>query len=318
MQEVNTVLGPVDTADLGFTLCHEHVIVGSPGIRHTYPELMDWQGIVEEGVRRLTEAYDEGVRTIIDVTPHELGRDISILEEVSRRSRVQIIAATGTYVDIPRLLWHTDPDRIAALYIREIEQGIEGTGVRAGVIKVANNNRELTPEEVTVLRAAARASKTTGAPITTHSRPVEHGGESQMEVFDEEGVEPSRICIGHSNETTDVEYLRRLLRRGVYLGLDVYPSHRTPPDWEERTVIAKELIDEGFVDQLMFSHDWSIKLPPDDSWGSTSEEHNRSNPDGYLFITRRVLPKLRELGVTAEQIRVVMEDNPRRFLTLPS
>ena len=123
MATVSSVLGPIDTAEMGFTLSHEHVLVGSAGIQYVYPEFMPRDTIIERGIRDLKEAYDEGVRTIIDVTTIDLGRDIRLLEEVSQGSGVQIICATGTWRDIPRVFWSADPDDITPLYIREDRGG---------------------------------------------------------------------------------------------------------------------------------------------------------------------------------------------------
>ena len=124
MPKINSVLGPLDTADMGFTLSHEHVLVSSAGIQQIYPEFIPRDAIIERGINDLKIARAEGVRTIIDVTTIDLGRDIRMLEDVSRGSGVNIIAATGTWRDIPRVFWEASPDAIAALYIREIEQGM--------------------------------------------------------------------------------------------------------------------------------------------------------------------------------------------------
>ena len=165
MATINSVLGPMDTADLGFTLSHEHVIVSSAGIQYVYPEFIDRAGSIECGIADLGEAYSEGLRTIIDVTTIDLGRDIRMLEQVSRESGVNIICATGTWRDIPRVFWTSTPDMIAPLYIREIEEGIEGTGIKAGIIKVANDMGGVTQEGGIILRAAARAQKATDVPM---------------------------------------------------------------------------------------------------------------------------------------------------------
>ena len=169
MPKINSVLGPLDTADMGFTLSHEHVLVSSAGIQQIYPEFIPRDAIIERGINDLKVAHAEGVQTIIDVTTIDLGRDIRMLEDVSRGSGVNIIAATGTWRDIPRVFWEASPDTIAPLYIREIEQGIEGTDIKAGVIKVANDKGGVTPQGEIILRAAARAHKATGVPISTHT-----------------------------------------------------------------------------------------------------------------------------------------------------
>ena len=156
MTQINSVLGPMDTSDLGFTLSHEHVIIGSAGIHHVYPEFVYRVETIERGVAELTTAYGEGLRSIIDVTTMDLGRDIRAIEQVSRESGINIICATGTWRDIPRAFHTASPDHIASLYIREIEEGIEVTGIMAGIIKVANDKGGVTPEGEIILRAAAR------------------------------------------------------------------------------------------------------------------------------------------------------------------
>ena len=313
MAMVNSVLGPLDTGNFGFTLSHEHVLVSSAGIQQTYPEFIDRAGTIEKAVHDLSEAYQEGIRTIVDVSTLDLGRDIRLLEEVSRRSGVQIIAATGTWLDIPRSFRASTPDMIAPLYIREVEVGIEGTGIKAGVIKVANDMGGVTSEGEIILRAAARAHKATGVPISTHTYAPERVGEQQVRIFEEEGVDLNRVYVGHSNDTTDIEYLLGLLRKGVWIGLDRYPGGSRPntPDWEGRTETAKKLIDAGFGHRIMLSHDWSVSLTIASK--ELQKERRQYNPDGYLFIKRRGLPRLKEMGVSDQVIRQIMEENNSRY-----
>ena len=313
MTEINSVLGPMDTADLGFTLSHEHVIVSSAGIQYVYPEFIDRAGSIERGIADLGQAYSEGLRTIIDVTTIDLGRDIRMLEQVSRESGVNIICATGTWRDIPRVFWTSTPDMIAPLYIREIEEGIENTGIKAGIIKVANDMGGVTEEGEIILRAAARAQIATNVPISTHTWAPERVGEQQVAIFEDEGVDLNRVYVGHSNDTTDTEYLIGLLEKGVWIGLDRYPGRKTEltPDWEGRTETAWKLIQAGWSHRIMLGHDWSVTL----SIASLEmqEQRRQYNPDGYLFITRRVIPRLKELGATDDDINNIFVDNPRRF-----
>ena len=159
MPMVNTVLGPVDTANLGFTLSHEHVGTNAAGLRHTYPEIIDRAGVEEQATAALKEAYDEGLRTMVDVSTFDLGRDIQLIQEVSRGSGVNIIAATGNHLAVPRPFGDLSPDVIAPLFVREIEEGIEGTGIKAGIIKVASDRGGVTQPQEVVLRAAARAHR---------------------------------------------------------------------------------------------------------------------------------------------------------------
>ena len=313
MATVNSVLGPIDTGELGFTLTHEHVVTSSAGIKQTYPELYgDYERFVEQAATTLTEAREGGVRTIIDLTTLDLGRDIRMLADLSRRTGVQIIAATGIWRDIPRALWSRSPDEIAPLFVREIEEGIEGTGIKAGIIKVANDAEGVTREGEIILRAAARAAKQTGVRISTHSYAPHRVGEQQVAVFEDEGFDLNRVYIGHSNDSTDLEYLHGLLRQGVWLGLDRHQtSAPVGPDWEGRAETLAALIKAGAGDRLMVSHDWSVLGV---SRTSDPLASRRYNPDGWLFAKRKLFPRLRELGISQEQIDLLNNDNPRRFL----
>jgi len=250
MATVNSVLGPLDSAELGFTLTHEHVVTASAGILQAYPELFgDFDRLTEQAAATLTEAREGGVRTIIDLTTLDLGRNILFLADLARRTGVNIIAATGIWRDIPRALWNRSPGEIAALFVREIEQGIEGTGIKAGIIKVANDAEGVTREGEVILRAAARAAKQTGVRISTHTYAPHRVGEQQVAIFEDEGLDLNRVYIGHSNDTTDLDYLQGLLRKGVWLGLD---RHQTSapigPDWEGRAETLAALIKAGYVD----------------------------------------------------------------------
>ena len=313
MTGVNSVLGPLDAGSLGFTLAHEHILLSSAGIRHVYPEFIDRAAIVRDAVEHLKECRAEGVETLVDVTTMDLGRDAELLAEVAEASGVNIICATGTWRDIPRAFWEADPDDVAALYVREIEEGIEGTGIRAGIIKVANDAEGVSPEGEVILRAAARASRATGAPISTHSWAPGRVGELQIAVLADEGMEMSAVYIGHSNDTQDMDYLTGLGRAGVWIGMDRTPGApiREAPSAEERTLTLGALIDAGLADRLMVGHDWSIHI------GTAGERTRRMyaehNPDRFLYITRRQLPRLRELGVSERDIRRITVDNPRRF-----
>lgn len=311
MPSVNTVLGPVAPDALGFTLCHEHIWVSSAGIPHTFPDFADRDGAMNIVVDYLRAARAEGVQTIVDVTTHDLGRDIDFFREAAQQSGVQVIACTGTWLDIPRVFAAASPDQIARLYIREIEQGIEGTGIKAGVIKVATDG-DVSPANEVILRAAARAQKATGVPITTHTNSVQQNGGQQLRIFEDEGVDMARVCIGHSNDTTDLGYLEGLLQSGAYLGMDHYALEPRPgrPSWQEKTEVLRDLIQRGYGERLMLSHDFV----PLTAWGTPRPVRPESPPpDGYLMISRHVLPYLKQIGVTDGQIHTMMVENPRRF-----
>ena len=313
MSTVNTVLGPVDVADLGVTLMHEHLLASSAGVPYTFPELVDREGAIAAGVRALTEAAAEGVGSYVDVTTVDLGRDVAVLRAVAEQSGVHVIAATGIWLDIPRTIVNgATIDQVAQVFIREIEVGIEGTGVKAGVIKVATSEEGVTPANELVLRAAARACNQTGVPITTHTAATARVGDNQVVIFQEEGVDLERVCIGHSNDTDDVDYLAGLARQGCLLGMDHFLGGRMGSlDWEERVRVIKRLVDMGLADRVTLSHDNVLSML---ALPGALEERRAYNPDGISFISRKVVPRLRELGVGEEAIHIMTVDAPRRFL----
>jgi phosphotriesterase-related protein len=304
----------VDTAHLGFTLSHEHVGTNAAGLRHTYPEFIDREGLLEQAVAAMREAYQAGVRTMVELSTFDLGRDIGLMQEVSRQSGVQLIAVTGCHLSVPRPFGEVSPDVIARLYSKEIEAGIEGTGVKAGLVKAASDRGGITPAQEVILRAVARTHLRTGVPITTHTWSPDRVGDQQVRILEEEGVDLNRVYIGHSNDGTDLDYLLGLLKKGVWLGMDRYPGGRIPgtPDWEQRTAIVKQLMDAGYTHRLMLSHDYSV---PKARYGAEVQEaRRRANPDGYTFIPRRVLPRLQELGASDDDLHQLTVENPRRFL----
>ena len=307
MATVNSVLGPVDTADLGFTLMHEHLVVSSAGVSQNYPELLG-EGFVDRLVNGLTRAKEGGVTTIVDATTIDLGRDVDVLAEASRRSGVNVIACTGWWMEIPRFIRGVTADQFAQLFVREIEEGIAGTGIKAGIIKSASDSSGVQPEEENILRGAARAHKQTGLPIMLHSYSPGQVGRQQMTILKEEGVDLSRVKFDHSNDTTDVEYLTWILEQGCYLGMDRYPGRSVSS--EERTNTMKALIDAGYTDRLLPSHDHSLV--------STMRAVPAVLPQiepgtGYLHVKEVVLPQLREMGVDEATVNRLCVNGPRNF-----
>jgi phosphotriesterase-related protein len=279
---------------------------------HHYPWRFDWEATRSNAIRELSEAKAGGVSTIIDLTTPDLGRDVEFVRDVAQASGMQVIVATGIWRDVPRSFWERDLDEIADIFVREIEEGIGRSTVKAGVIKVANDMGGVTPEGERVLRGAARALRRTGCPISTHHWAPEQVGRRQVEIFQEEGAPMDRIAIGHSADTTDVAYLEDLLRAGVYLSMDRYPGSGYRPGWEQRNATVKALIDKGWVDRLMLGHDYAPapvlagrKLSPD-----TPPERTR-----YLFVNKVAVPALKEAGVSDQDINTMLVDVPRRFLT---
>jgi phosphotriesterase-related protein len=196
---------------------------------------------VASAVDKLKAARDAGIDTIVDVTTFDIGRDIRYREEISRKSGMQIVAATGQHFFAPASYNSRSVEEITEVLIREIEQGIDDTDIKAGVIKVAARSNVMTAAEEKVFKAAARASKATGIPIATHSNSHLRAGVKQAEIFEAEGVSPARVSFGHSDDTDDMNYLVGLAKRGYTLGMDhtfwgMSPDAELP--WQKRARTA--------------------------------------------------------------------------------
>ena len=312
MATVETVLGPIDESQIGFTLSHEHTLVAMGEDNHHYPWRFDWEATRANAVRELGEAKQGGVDTIIDLTTPDLGRDVEYMADVSRATGMNIVAATGIWRDVPRSFWTRELDEIADIFEREIREGIGTTTIKAGVIKCANDAGGVTPEGERILRGAARALKRTGCPISTHHWAPEQVGRRQVEIFALEGAPMDRIAIGHSADSTDVGYLETLLKAGVYLSMDRYPGGPGRANWEQRNETVKALIDRGWADRLMLGHDHA---PSAVLKGHVRAGYIPASPTRYLHLSTVAIPGLLGMGVDQATIDLMTREVPRRFLT---
>ena len=310
MATVETVLGPMDASELGTVLSHEHVLISLGDDIHRFPWMFDMDRTRRVIVDELKEAKSGGVDTLIDLTAPDLGRDVEFVREVAREAGINVVVATGVWRDLSFSFRARTPDENAEIFVHEIEAGIGNTDIRAGVIKVANDAEGVAPEYETVLRGAARATKRTGCPISTHHWAPLKVGLRQVEIFQEEGTPMDRVCIGHSADSTDVEYLETLLRAGVYLSMDRYPGSGDRPNWEQRNATVASLVERGWANRLMLGHDYA-PLPV----RAGAPDRPRTEPTRYTFLHRVALPALREAGVSEDAIHTMMVDVPRRFLT---
>jgi len=313
---INTVTGPINAEDLGFTLMHEHVMVSAPNMYRTFPDLFGPENREQRAIDTLKRAKSEGIDTIIDATTYDLGKDPQLLAEVSAGSGVNIINVTGWWLDVPRFLSGVSPNQMAREFVKDIEEGFRGTGIKAGILKCAADFQGVTVDLELMARAASRAHVETGIPMMVHSYPTGQVARRQIEIFKEEGVDLTKVKIDHSNDTTDTEYLQWILDQGCYLGLDRYPGQFVSPHM--RTVTLKNLIDMGYGDRLCPSHDCiCLHIHKEQPDGSIPEEHDffKSNMDQYLYIHRHVIPDLLEMGITEEQVQQLFVDNPRQFFS---
>lgn len=313
-QFVPTVRGPVAPEDLGPVLMHEHVFVRSEEILRNYPHLWDEQARVADAVTRLRAVRDRGVRTIVDPTVIGLGRVARVNAEVD----LNIVAATGvyTYDSVPFFFSQYGPgtllggeDPMIELFVRDITEGIADTGVRAGMLKCAIEDR-LTAGVERVLVAVAQAHRRTGTPITVHTSPGHGTGAVALDVLEREGVDPRLVVLGHSGDSDDVTQLRALADRGAILGMDRFGLDVLLPT-DRRVATIAALAAAGYADRMVVAHDASCRIDwfaPDTLAALAPNWH-------FTFIHDEVLPALRTAGVTEDQLTTMLVDVPRGHLT---
>jgi phosphotriesterase-related protein len=263
-----------------------------------------------------------GISTIVDLTTYDVFRDIGFLEEISRKSGLHMIAATGQRFFPPNVASVTMPARtiegLAAFFTREIRQGIDGTAIKAGVIKIGVIGGKPTALEETGLRAGARAARATGAPIRIHTRAADRAGEKLAPILESEGIDPARVSFDHSDDSGEMDYFLGLVKRGYSLGMDHVHRGLSPqfkPAFKRRADCIRQLCDAGFAGKLFLSQDVEFggSLLPEDAkeWRDTIDP-----PDGLLFTTRKLIPYLGHIGVTERDIHTMTVENPRRFFRL--
>ena len=318
MPEVNTARGPIDSGALGVTLMHEHVFIMTTEVMQNYPE--SWGDDAQreaDAIERLNALKATGVDTIVDLTVIGLGRYIPRIARIAAATDLNIVVATGvyTYNDVP-FCFHFlgpgaplgGPEIMTDLFVRDIEQGIADTGVKAAILKCATDEPGVTPGVERVLRAVAQAHRQTGAPISTHTHAGSRRGLEQQRIFADEGVDLSRVIIGHSGDTTDIGYLEELIANGSYIGMDRFGLDALL-SFEDRVKTVATMCERGHADRMVLSHDANCyfdALPEDLQSAAAPNWH-------YLHIHHDVIPALNQRGVTDEQVRTMLVDNPRKI-----
>jgi phosphotriesterase-related protein len=327
MPQVQTVQGAVEAEDLGTTLIHEHLRVWDEAVHNQWPTaetaeeeppyLVPPGGDHAVAVREAKAAVDLGVKTICDPSAMFLGRDVRFMRAVSEESGLQVVPCTGiyTYDYLPLFFQSRNPDQIADLFVSDIEQGIQGTEIKAAFIKVAADEPGVTENIEKVHRAAARASVRTGAPIMAHSRPASDTGPRQIEIFEEEGVDPAKVQIAHTGDSDDLGYIEGLLEKGVWIGLDRYGLNLYLP-YENRQRTTKALLERDYANRMFLSADSCGTLDYFPARVLEQLAQAGGAEDWTIrMVPERVLPELRESGMTEEQERTMMVDNAVGWLT---
>jgi phosphotriesterase-related protein len=315
---VQTVIGPVSPDEIGFTLPHEHIyarlwdnaVVATAGWGVMFAALP----MPEDALREEIDAYrSKGGATIVDLSLPAIGRSPEKLRTISQDTGVNVVMGCG---------WYREPfyppedgidrrtaDSLAELLISEVTDGVGDTGVRPGIIgEIGANNGWVTALEERVHRAAARASLATGLALTTHSSfsPV---GLAQLKIFEEEGVDPNRVVIGHCDSWLNLDYHTAILEKGGYVEFDcigAWTIGKNVDRYETQLVDAfVELINRGYATRLLLSHD--VFAAP---------QFRYYEGVGFTYIIETFLPKLRDREIDESVIHTITVENPARILTV--
>ena len=324
MATVETLRGPVDINDLGPTLMHEHVFVLTTEFVQNYGEGAWWdeEAQIAGAIEKLNSLAAKGIKTIVDPTVIGLGRYIPRLQKLADAVDLNIIVATGlyTYGDLPFPYASRGPNATIPMpepmiddFTRDLTDGIAGTGVKAAFLKCAVEHAAMTPGVERALRAVAQVHVATGAPITVHTSTREKTADVAVPVLKEEGVDMTKVVIGHAGDSDDVDYLMRLADTGAILGMDRFGIDLyATTDTRVATIAA--LAKRGYADRMVLSHDASCFI----DWFAPDPNGMRDMllPNWhYEHISNDVLPALRGRGVTDAQIDQMLIETPRRYFT---
>ncbi|GAC84056.1 phosphotriesterase family protein [Gordonia paraffinivorans] len=317
MATVQTVTGPIDSADLGKVLVHEHIFIVGEEFRQNYQDDWDEDEKVAEAVTALTELEQLGIDTILDPTVLGLGRYIPRIQRIAEQVELNIVVATGlyTYNDIPFQFHYAGPgllfdvpEPLVTLFTKDLTEGIADTGVRAAFLKCAIEEQGLTPGVERVMRAVGRTSAETGAPITVHTNPHTQSGLVAQKILAEEGADLTKVVIGHSGDSVDLDYLMKLADAGSILGMDRFGLDLLLP-FENRVDTVAELCRRGYADRMALAHDASCFI----DWFDHDAKVAALPKWNYRHISEDVLPALRERGVSDADITTMLVDVPRRY-----
>jgi phosphotriesterase-related protein len=295
---------------------HEHIFVLTPDVQQNLAGEWDESARVEAAVEKLRAVKAAGIDTIVDPTVIGLGRYLPRIVTIAEQVELQIVVATGvyTYDDVPNYYRIRGPasgfdlpEPMVELFVRDLTEGIGGTGVRAAFLKCAIDVPGMTPGVERVLRAVAAAHHRTGAPVMVHTAPRHQAGLEVHRVLTEEGVPAASVLLAHSGDSTDAAHLSDLADRGYLLGMDRFGIDVELP-FEERVGIVAELVSRGYAESMVLSQDASCHI----DWIDPGLMEFLPNWH-YLHVVNDVLPALLERGVTQQQVDAMLVDNPKRW-----
>jgi len=334
--KIQTVRGDISPDELGITMTHEHLRMPP---KHFWPWVAGKDGKrQQDGLAFLIETTsrfaESGGKTLVDVTASHHQPDPGTLRQLSEATGLNIVVSTGFYKEplYPPFVLDWGVDDFKDFFVKELTEGAGDSGIKAGIIgEIGTFRNRVNPREEKVFRAAARAHLCTGAPISTHAT-LGTMGLAQLDILEDEGVDLSRVVIGHQDLRSDLDTHEAIMKRGAYVQYDTigkerydYVIQENRGRWEagpdlrveylaerhyrkddDRLACLVELIDRGYADQIMLSQDMSAR--------EACLNPNTHGEWGYAYLLESFVPRLREAGVSEDAIRMMLVENPSKFL----
>lgn len=300
-RKVMTVKGPIDPASMGQTLVHEHILVDFIGAKDISPTRWDREVVASKALPYLLEAKAAGCQTLVDCTPNYLGRDVVLLKQLSDESRLNIITNTGYYGGsdhkyLPAHAFSETAEQLAARWIREYEDGIDGTPVKPGFIKISVNSSHLSDVSLKLIHAAARSHLKTGLTIASHTGPSLPAFE-QIEVLKSNRVDPSAFIWVHAqNESDNAQYVKAA-QQGAWVSLDGLHSDNI----QQYVSKLLHLKHANLLHRVLVSHDAGWYDPDKPDGGEFKE---------YTVLFRKLIPALEQEGFSEADIMQLIQTNP--------
>lgn len=303
-----TVKGKIPVEEMGISLIHEHILVDFIGADSTGYHRWEKSKVIERALPFLMEAKQKGVNTFFECTPAYLGRDPLLFKELSEKTGINIVTNTGYYgvrdnKYVPKHAFDATPEDIAKVWIDEFNNGIEGSGVFPGFIKIAvERNDTLSPMHAKIVKAAAITHKATGLTIVSHTGP-DGPAFAQLEVLKIEGVSPEAFVWTHAQDGTFEGYIKAA-KQGAWISLDNLNKNNSDKpggiDWGVE--LLTKLKKENVLHKILISHDAG--------WYDPGQE-NGGNYRGYIDIFDYLIPALKKNGFSQEDIDLLLIKNPQ-------
>jgi phosphotriesterase-related protein len=319
MATIETLNGPVDTDELGTVLMHEHVFNITAEIQIVHPGFNGWDPDAEipKAQRTLRQVKEAGIDTLVELSPIGLGRSLGPIRRACEGSGLNVVLATGLYTyDLLPRPWHfvgpgtllDGEEPLDELMRADLRDGIEGSGVKPGILKCAIDAAGVTDHVERVVRSVCRVHKETGTPICVHTSAPHERGRDALRILSEEGIDPQLVMLAHCGDTADLDYLEEMAASGALLGMDRFGLDILLP-FDQRVGTVAAMCERGHADKMILSQDASCFT----DWFAPGLREQLVPNWHYLHVVNDVVPALRERGVSDAQIDQMMRGNPRVF-----